>query len=157
MALLLLFSTALTQAQSPTNLATKGTSRTNAAPTVKGAPSSVDKVRLTGIFDQPPVRRAYLALEAADRGAHFFSMAEGQKIGQVELLTVDSKAGKVKLRYRGQLLELTFSDQPLDQDVPEVAVRPEADSHRATHLLQAQREREEDARARQKALAETQP
>ena len=53
-------------------------------------------------------------------------LAEGERDGELELLELDIRAGKMKLSYGGTFMEVCFADQKSPTATPENQIAPAA-------------------------------
>jgi hypothetical protein len=108
---------------------------------------------LTGIVEVPgdrqgaaPIKSVFLQVGAGST-ARLYSFRERQKIDAIEVLTIDTLRGKVKLRYREQVLELSFEAQQAER-----ALEQEKDaSHTSYHTERSKLDRARDDAERRKA------
>ena len=102
-------------------------------------------MKLTGIVDVPPIRKALLILETPDGKRLEHILGENEKRFELELVSLDAKAGKAVARYRGRLFELSLIDRVADSDREE---REKDSSHTSYHTRRAQLDREADLQQR---------
>ena len=114
----------------------------------KPAPHS--KLQLIGFADLPPVRKAVLELKTAE-GTRHLVVAPGERRGELELLQLDTSAGRVSVRYAGERIELSISDRVKTISLADQNERALDASHSNHHRRRADLDRERDARDRQKA------
>jgi hypothetical protein len=108
---------------------------------------------LTGIVHLPPNRkRAYLLLAPPAQDARPYDLMEGEQRGELEMLSIDPWAGSVRVRHRGNVVQLSFDDQWRSNEAARQAERQKDASHAAHHALRARLERERDERDRSEAL-----
>jgi hypothetical protein len=110
---------------------------------------------LTGIVElpgpssnnAPASKRVFL--EAVIGGSvSLYSLVEGEKKGDIEVLLVNSREGKVTVRLRGQLLELSFAAESARVRAARQAEQQKDASHREYHTLRAKLDRQRDAAQR---------
>ena len=71
--------------------------------------STNSQVRLTGIVAIPGIKRALLVVEKGRGSSETASLTEGQSDAGVEVLQIDEKRGRVKVRTGGKEQELSLS------------------------------------------------
>jgi hypothetical protein len=109
---------------------------------------------LTGIVelpastqDAPALKRVFLEAVTSS-SVRCYSLVEGEKRGDLEVVLVNSKEGKVSLRFREQIVELSFAAQSNPTAVARLAERQKDASHTQYHTLRAKLDRERDAAQR---------
>jgi len=123
-----------------------------AAPEPVTSNTPVD-LKLTGIAASPGHKSAYFLWDERGRPAHYFSLAEGQKEGALEMVAIDVINETVRLRRQGIEIVLSLKTNGLKSGT-QIAIenRTFVDEHTRAHELHQQRERERIDRER--ALAE---
>lgn len=120
------------------------------AQTMAPGPAAPELV-LTGIVelpasaqDVPALKRVFLEAVTSS-SVRCYSLVEGEKKGDLEVLLVNSKEGKISVRLRGQLVELSFASQSDRAAAARFAERQKDASHTQYHTLRAKLDRERDA------------
>lgn len=99
---------------------------------------------LTGIIDLSSYRRALFRVEVPGQAPQHRTMAEGEQIGYVTLITIDSHKAKVTLRDRGSVRELTLNAR--SNAAPTAKEQQRDAAHSAHHTKRAQLDRARDER-----------
>jgi hypothetical protein len=116
--------------------------------------AAVPELVLTGIVELPPAahgapasKRVFLETVTGSSVA-CYSLVEGERKGDFEILLVNSSDGKVTLRFRGKIVELSFGDQSRRVAAVRLAEQQKDASHTQYHTVRAKLDRERDAAQR---------
>jgi hypothetical protein len=72
------------------------------------APPAVD-IKFTGVSTVLSDKRAMLMIfESGKVGPKFHTLAEGEKVGDLEVVSIDTEIPRVRIRLRGENMALTF-------------------------------------------------
>lgn len=73
------------------------------------------KIKLVGLAAIPPDKWVVLQIQAPGKPSAMLTLKEGCGEGPVEILEVDAKARRVKVRNAGSVMTVTFDDDALIQ------------------------------------------
>ncbi|MEW6304102.1 MAG: hypothetical protein AB1705_11560 [Verrucomicrobiota bacterium] len=103
--------------------------------------------KLTGIASLPSSKWAFITVRAAAGAPVHYALKQGHRQGTLEVVEVDAKAGRVKIRDAGTELTLTLNkDAPTQADVAE---KKFTEDHTRAHEERERKERERTERERQ--------
>jgi hypothetical protein len=110
------------------------------------AETNSSAVRLTGIVSIGQYKRAYLLHEERGHAPEYLSLREGEKVGGIEVRTVDAEQGQVHVVQNGKDAWLSFASQETSERRARQAEKEFVDEHTRAHEELQRRERERLAR-----------
>jgi hypothetical protein len=104
-----------------------------------------EELVLTGIADFASYKRAFLRVDSPGQPPQFHTLAEGERSGDMTLVSIDSQKARVTLRYRGDVRVISMNART--SGLPSTIDLQRDASHSAHHTRRAQLDRENDERS----------
>ena len=106
------------------------------------AETNSSALRLTGIVSIGQYKRAYLLHEERGRAPEYLTLREGERVGAIELRTVDAEHEKVHVLQNGKDAWLSFASQETTDRRARQAENEFVEEHTRAHEALQRRERE---------------
>lgn len=110
---------------------------------VSSVTSVVPVITLTGLI-HAGVPKAFFKVEMPAKEVQLYSLAIGETSGNLQLLNINVPAGKATVRYKREVLELSFSQQVDQRQAAQNAEREWDRSHTEYHRIRAELDRKND-------------
>jgi hypothetical protein len=89
-------------------------------------------LKLTGIASFPPARRAFFViLECNQTIPKYLNLAEGEKDGDLEVVSINVDTARVKIRLHGEVQFVSFETHGIKDPVTKPVVNPALPSSQA--------------------------